>query len=199
MPISELPPLPVPGVRTIELVAGCEPLLQRFFDANPDYFVIVNGEPAAPNEAHEEIHGELPAGWSFSKRWLIGYVDADGALVAMANVVSDLLAPGVWHVGLFMVAASQHGTGLAQTLHRGLESWALANGARWLRLGVVQGNARAERFWQSQGYVETRTREGVAMGKRVNTLRVMVKPLTGGTLPQYLALIERDRPEPHTG
>ena len=199
MTITELPPSPVPGVRTIELVADCAPLLQRFFDANCDYFVIVNGEPTGPTEAHDEIHGELPTGWSFSKRWLIGYVDADGALVAMPNVVSDLLAPGVWHVGLFMVAASQQGTGLAQTLHRGLESWARANGARWLRLGVVQGNARAERFWQSQGFVETRIREDVAMGKRVNTLRVMVKPLLGGALPQYLALIERDRPEPHTG
>ena len=28
-----------------------------------------------------------------------------------------------------------------------------------------------------------------------NTLRVMVKPLTGGTLEQYLALVPRDRPE----
>lgn len=57
MPITELLPSPVPDVRTVELVAGCEPLLQRFFDANPDYFVVVNGEPATPTETHDEIHG----------------------------------------------------------------------------------------------------------------------------------------------
>jgi hypothetical protein len=32
------------------------------------------------------------------------------------------------------------------------------------------------------------------MGKRSNTLRVMYKPLAGGSVAQYLALIERDRP-----
>jgi hypothetical protein len=33
------------------------------------------------------------------------------------------------------------------------------------------------------------------MGQRVNTLRVMAKPLAGGTLEQYTALVIRDRPE----
>ncbi len=33
------------------------------------------------------------------------------------------------------------------------------------------------------------------MGKRLNTIRVMFKPLCGGTVAQYLATVERDRPE----
>jgi GNAT superfamily N-acetyltransferase len=195
MPPTKLPSSPIAILRTIELTSNEEPMLQRFFEANPQYFLAVNGEPAGPNEAHEEIHGELPPGWSFTKKWLIGYVDAQNELVAMANIISDLLAPGVWHIGLFVVATSRHGTGDAQTLHHGLETWALENGAQWLRLGVVQGNARAEHFWESLGYIETRTREGVAMGKLTNTIRVMVKPLDGGSLERYLSLIERDRPE----
>lgn len=46
-----------------------------------------------------------------------------------------------------IVATARHGTGDAQVLNRGLESWAVANGAVWMWLGVVQGNTRAERFW----------------------------------------------------
>jgi GNAT superfamily N-acetyltransferase len=195
MPLTKLPSSPIPNLHTIELTSNEEPMLQRFFDANPQYFLAVNGEPAGPDEAHEEIHGELPPGWSFTKKWLIGYVDAQNELVAMANIISDLLAPGVWHIGLFVVATSRHGIGDAQTLHHGLETWAMENGAQWLRLGVVQGNARAEHFWESLGYIETRTRDDVAMGKLKNTIRVMVKPLDGGSLERYLSLIERDRPE----
>lgn len=195
MPLIKLPSSPIPNLRTIELTSDRESMLQRFFDANSQYFFAVNGEPAGPNEAHEEIHGELPPGWSFTKKWLIGYVDAQSELSAMANIVSDLLATGVWHIGLFVVATPRHGTGDAQAIYCGLEAWAIENGARWLRLGVVQGNARAQRFWESQGYVETRTRDGVAMGKLTNTIRVMVKPLAGGSLEQYLSRIERDRPE----
>jgi GNAT superfamily N-acetyltransferase len=179
----------------LELGAGSEPLLQRFFEENPLYFEAVNGEPAQPAEAHEEIHGALPAGWPYTKKWVIGYANAQGSLVAMANLVSDLLAPTVWHIGTFIVATSRHGSGQAHVLYRTLESWACAQGAQWFRLGVVQGNVRAERFWERQGFLQTRTRAGVSMGKLTNTLRVMFKPLSDGSLAQYLALIERDRPE----
>lgn len=195
MPFTKLPASTIPNLRTIEITSSEEPLLQRFFETNPQYFLAVNGEPAGPNEAHEEIHGELPTGWRFTKKWMVGYVDAQNNLSAMANIISDLLAPHVWHIGLFVVATSRHGTGDAQTIYHGLESWAKASGAQWLRLGVVEGNARAEHFWESLGYMQTRTREGVVMGKLTNSIRVMVKPLAGGSIEQYLALIERDRPE----
>ena len=32
------------------------------------------------------------------------------------------------------------------------------------------------------------------MGQRVNELRVMVKPLDGGQIADYLAMVPRDRP-----
>jgi hypothetical protein len=186
---------PIPGLRTIELTAEQEPLLQRFFEANPDYFLAVHGEPAGTNEAHEEICGPLPVGFSFTKKWVTGYLKTDNSLIAMTTIVSDFLAPGVWHIGLFILATSHHGTGEAQAIYRGLESWAVFNGANWMRLGVVQGHERAEHFWKTLGYFETRTREGVKMGKMINTVRVMFKPLAGGTLEQYLSRVQRDRPE----
>jgi GNAT superfamily N-acetyltransferase len=192
---AELPPSPIVGLRTVELTLEHEPELQHFFEANPQFFVAVTGEPAGPHAAHEEIHGELPIGWSHTKKWLVGYLDKGNSMVAMANLVSDLLAPGVWHIGLLIVATARHGTGEAQLLYRGLEAWAASNGASWLRLGVVQGNGRAERFWERLGFIQTRTRTGVQMGRVTNTLRVMVKPLTGGTLEHYLSLVQRDRPE----
>jgi len=198
MPQTELPASPVAGLRTVELGAGSEPLLQRFFEANPLYFMTTHGEPARPSEAHDEIHDELPSGWAFTKKWVIGYLDARDEVVALANVVTDLLGGDVWHIGTFIVATARHGNGEAQVLHRGLEDWARANGARWLRLGVVQGNDRGERFWERLGYVQTRTRSGVEMGRLTNTLRVMVKPLADNTLEQYLTLLPRDRPE-HAG
>jgi GNAT superfamily N-acetyltransferase len=192
---ARLPASPLTGLRTVQLGADDEPLLQRFFEANPPYFLAVYGEPAGPDAARDEIRDLPPAGWSFTRRWLLGCAAADGELAAVADVVSDLLVPGVWHIGLFIVATSRHGSGDAGVLYRGLESWAASNGARWLRLGVVQGNARAERFWEAQGFVETRTRLRVEMGRRTNTLRVMVKPLPGGTLDAYLALVPRDQRE----
>jgi ribosomal protein S18 acetylase RimI-like enzyme len=103
----------------------------------------------------------------------------------------------VWHIGLFIVATQAFGTGLAAELHDALLDWARAHGARWMRLGVVAGNERAERFWRRRGYVETRVRDGIAMGARVNSVRVMVRPLDGGRVDDYLGLVARDRPGPN--
>jgi predicted GNAT superfamily acetyltransferase len=93
-----------------------------------------------------------------------------------------------------LIATSRYGTGLARPLYDGLERWMVANGAAWLRLGVVAGNTRAERFWASCGFVETRTRTDVPYRKRIQTMRVLYKPLAGGTLEEYRALVPRDRP-----
>ena len=118
-----LPASPIGSLRTLELGPAHETLLQSFFDANPEYFVTVNGEPAGPGEAREEIESELPAGWSFTKRWIIGYADGRGELAAMASVVTDLLATGVWQIGLFIVATARHGNGEARILHQGLQGF----------------------------------------------------------------------------
>ncbi len=183
------------GCEAVELTTEDVPALQAFFEANPLYFESVNGEPARPTEAHEEFHDELPSDFTYSKKFLIGFHDADGAMQGMANIVSNLMARGVWHIGTFIIATARHGNGDARSLHDALVHWCSLQGVKWMRLGVVEGNTRAERFWERCGYIETRKRHGLVMGKRTNTVRVMVKPLAGGTADEYLALVPRDRPD----
>jgi hypothetical protein len=100
---------PLADLRSLELSPGSEALLQRFFEANPLYFLAVSGEPPQPEEAFQEINDELPDGWPYTKKWIIGFANASGELAAMANVVSDLLAKNVWHISTFIVETSRHG------------------------------------------------------------------------------------------
>lgn len=181
--------------RAIELGEGDVALLQQFYESNPEYHRIVSGEDPRPNEAREDFDQEIPDGWPHTRRWIAGFFDEEDSLVGVFDGISDLFAPGIWHVGLFMVATQLHGHGTAQELYGALEAWMRGKGARWTRLGVVAGNARAERFWETSGYVDVRKREGYQIGKQVNTLRVMAKPLAGGSLEEYLAIVARDRPE----
>lgn len=189
-----LPGCSLEGIRVVELLGCDEAELQQFFEQAPAYFIAVNGEPATPTEAREELRGQLPAGWHCSRLCWLGYRDAQGHLVAVVNIAVDLLAAGVWHIGLLLVHTRWHGSGLAQRLHADLEAWAVAKGAQWLRLTVVVGNSRAERFWPRLGYVQVRTREGITMGRQVNRVSIQVKPVGQGTIDGYLALVERDRP-----
>jgi GNAT superfamily N-acetyltransferase len=181
--------------QAVELDPGESGILQAFYDANPEYDLIVAGEPPAADAAHETFEARPPAGWPYERKWVIGFRAEDGELVGMADLLSNLFVDGVWHIGLFIVATGLHGTGAARALYDGLEAWMVERGAQWSRLGVVIGNARAERFWERLGYVDVRRREGLTMGQRVNAIRVMVKPLGDGSLADYLAHVARDRPD----
>jgi GNAT superfamily N-acetyltransferase len=183
------------GHRLRELGADDIDLVQRFFEANPEYFLTVNGEGPGPDEAKNEFADLPPAGMPYRAMWLLGFFEGGGELIGVATIVGDFIRPHVWHIGLFIVASALHGSGVAHVLYRRLERWMVGQGARWLRLGVVKGSVKAERFWLRCGYAQVRERGPVAMGRKSNLLRVMAKPLVGGTIAEYLALVERDRPD----
>lgn len=187
-----------PVLRAHELAETELPALQAFYDANPAYFMAVNGRPAGPDDARLEWEEQPPAHLGFTRRWFMGLRAREQAgepLVGVAVVVSDLCAPQAWHLGLFIIATALHGRGVAGPAYQALEDWARAQGARWMRLGVVRGNARAEAFWTRQGFIELRTREGVDTGGRMNTLSVRLKPLQADVgLDDYLRLVPRDQP-----
>lgn len=191
---ANLPSSPTQDLAVIDLCHDGEIALQEYFEANPLYFIAVHGVAPQPREAHDEIYGELPVGWAYTHKYVFGYQDLNGKLAGMVNVVSDLLAKGVWHLGTFIVATDRHGTGDASTLYSSVEAWCGDCGAKWMRLGVVKGNSRAEAFWRRSGYVEVAKREGTVMGQRVNTIRVMAKPLRSQSIAEYYELVERDRP-----
>lgn len=170
------------------------PLLQALFEANPGYFTTVNGQPPGPNEAQGEFDELPPAHLPYAERWFAGLFDRQGGLQGVLILVTDLAAPGVWHTALFFLAQGVRGTGAAQALHAALEAKARASGAQWLRLGVIAGNHAAERFWAKCGYTEVRTRPLRNPAGTVHTARVLVKPLAGGGIADYLRLVPRDAP-----
>ena len=169
--------------------------LQAFYEANPEYYEVTHGHAPERDAAQQGFDFRPPADMPYTAltTWLIRTRDL-GQVIGEVSVATDLLAPGVTHLGFFMVATARHGTGFAAELHASYEAWALGQGARWLRLGVVAAHHRAHRFWLRQGYVEVCQRDDYVLGDLSHTLRVMVKPLGDNTLEEYFAAVPRDRP-----
>lgn len=171
------------------------PALQALFEANADYFAFSNGMPPGPRAAEEEFDERPPPHLPYTQHWAAGLFAPDGRLDGTLFVVADLAAAGVWHLALLLVDQRQRGRGLAADTVAAFEAWARAGGARWLRLAVIEGNTRAERFWSRCGFQETRTRHFTDAAGRARVSRVLVKPLAGGTLDEYRAQVPRDRPQ----
>lgn len=188
-----MPVFEAAGLQARELVEAELPALQALYDANPGYWQVVNGGPPPPDLARQEFDERPPPHLGWRARGLLGLWDG-AHLAGVVEWVSDLPAPGVWHLGLMLLEDARHGRGQAAAVLAALERLARGDGAAWMRLGVVAGNLRAERFWVRHGFVQARVREGVDTGGRLNTLRVMVKPLAGGTIDDYHRLVPRDQP-----
>lgn len=187
-------PATLADLRVLPLQAADIPTLQAFYAANPLYFEATGGESAQPGDAEADFHARPPPDMTYRQRWLLALCDEHGQWQAVVEVVAGLQLQQAWHIALFMVDARHHGQGLAVQLYNALEAWTLASGAYWLRLGVVVGHTRAERFWLRQGFVEVTQRHAVQMGRRCNSLRVMVKPLRS-SVGAYLQQVPRDRPQ----
>lgn len=171
------------------------PAVQALFEANPSYFIKAGGLPPRPDEAERQFEELPPPHLTFSERWFAGVFDDRGGLRGLLIVTSDLSAPGVWQIALFFLDDRARGTGIAIRLHAALEAWAHARGAQWLRLAVISGNAAAERFWDKVGYTEVRTRPYVNAGGNQVTARILIRPLAGSAIEDYLRLVPRDAPD----
>ena len=172
------------------------PELQAFYEANPDYWHLVHGRAPGADEAASGFDARPPDDMSYTGLpiWVIRD-RTTGRIVGEVSAATDLLAPGVFHLGFFVVETARHGSGFAAEVYAGYEVWAAEKGARWLRLGVVADNPRAEAFWRARGYLEMRRFEGYVLGDRAHQLIVMMKPIGSNTVADYLDAVPRDRPE----
>lgn len=175
------------------------PELQALMESNAAYYLMASGALAAADEARQAFDEMPPAGMPYGAIWHWGLREAStDRLIGYANVVSDFLAPGVWHIGLFMVDGDRHGRGVGRAWHDALVETMHRRGARWIRLGVIDGYALAQFFWAARGYVLCRKRHNVvlqaATGHTVTLCTLVRLPREEG-LPEYLSHVQRDRPE----
>jgi GNAT superfamily N-acetyltransferase len=184
------------AVRVASLDDG--PALGAFCRENPAYDLFLTGQIPDEKEWVDDFLNDLPPaefGWSATHKLIATQLAQPEKVLAIIDVSEDMLANGVGHIGLFQVAQSLHGTGVAHQLYHALESWLAQRGTDVIRLGVLEGNPRGLAFWTRHGYRETRRRVGVAPTGKIHNSMVMFKPLTPLTLEAYHKRVPRDHPD----
>ena len=130
-----------------------ENIVQALCEQSPDYFEIVKNEEPGKDAGHE-ILTDLPVGKNISDKRVFGCFAAEGDLVAVADIIRDWKDKEEWMIGLLLILPGERNKGLGTSFHDFIKEYARANGAKKLRIAVVERNINAIIFWQKLGYQE---------------------------------------------
>jgi len=161
--------------------------LAALYQHNPDYWLSMAGSVPSASMARldlvQSVEGKSPK---------LGIYDAHQVLIGVCFLVRDFLAPHVWHIEFFLISTELRGTGVSHEIFGGLADRIQILGGQWMRLGCVTTDARANRFWNDQGFVDLGIWQGRVLGKTVE-LQLKWKSLAGGTLSDYFQVVPNDR------
>lgn len=164
------------------LKAEDEPALQELCRSCRDYCKMVTGREPRVSDA-KRILIDLPSGKTKEDKFVYGIFKADGQLIGVMDIVRDYHDTGEWTIGLLMIRPDQRDKGFGRRMHAFARNLLIKEGGLILRIGVLEENERAWKFWRELGYVEqefvTRRYEG-----RDHSVVIMKMPVSN-KCPDY--------------
>jgi GNAT superfamily N-acetyltransferase len=145
--------------RQMERLAETDgPAIASLYGECADYWTLVTGRPAG-REAAANLLADRPPVVPLSNKFVLGLRDKNLRLVAIVDALRDYPGPGVWWLGLLLLAPESRGLGLGGRLYAAFESWVAGQGASEVRLCVQVHNIGAHRFWQRLGFVASGSKQ----------------------------------------
>ncbi len=90
------------------------PELQTLCEACPDYFILMDGHTASPDEAWrmmDAVPGDFDT--QIHQKYVIGIRDKDERLIGVLEGVDGYPTTGTFYIGLLLVHPGNRGSGLA--------------------------------------------------------------------------------------
>jgi RimJ/RimL family protein N-acetyltransferase len=151
-------------------------LIEGFYKHSTDFFVLVTGE-APTRETATGLFESLPPHQPKDEAVYIGLFR--DTLVGIVKLDRDYPAEGEWFVSLFLIAAALRNKGLGHKVMHGLEAWLKEQGVKRLSLVVIEENQAALRFWEREGFTQTRVLPPKTLGEKTHVLLECAKDLQG--------------------
>ena len=138
------------GIRPLFRAAGRDvmrlstddaPALQRLLERCDDYYDIVEGRPAGPHAAIEELT-EGPPERMPQDVFGLGIAARPGELAGFIAALRHYRRPNQWYLGLMLLDPAMRGRGLGRAAYLAFEEWVVSEGADPMLLAVVEPNHR---------------------------------------------------------
>lgn len=136
-------------VRRISIID--EKVIAELLSKCHDYFQMVSGRK--PNQEDiSDFFNSLPPNKTLDEKCSLGLYQ-NNKLEGVVDIILGYPEPTIAYLGLLLINPKQRGHGLGKQIHSMLSEWLENNGITTIRLGVLESNHRAIRFWEQIGYV----------------------------------------------
>jgi RimJ/RimL family protein N-acetyltransferase len=152
------------------------PRIQTFYVRCQDFFLFLTGEVPTLG-AVKDLFEPVPPYQPKNAALYLGLFQ--DTLIGVLKLDRDYPNVDEWFVSLLLIEPSKQNKGLGHAVVHGLETWLKAQGVKRLSLVVVEGNQAAQRFWQREGFMQTRALPPKALGKKTHVLLEFAKDLQG--------------------
>ena len=169
LPGQSLPLFTVAGRRVRLLDEPDAPALQRLFDRCGDYFDLLEGRPARPEAALEELRDGPPERVPHDL-FTLGIDGGQGELAGYIGALRHHRRPNQWYLGFLLLDPAWRGRGVGSTAYWAFQHWIATQGAESLLLAVLADNERGRRFWQSLGFGAPRSYPARQIGLKRHVL-----------------------------
>lgn len=147
-------------------------LCERCFD----FSMLIEGR-LPQKHAGREILFDLPPNKELKDKYVFGVYAGNNYLIAVIDLIKDYKVHGEWTMGLMMIDPNNRGNGLGKKLHEYVKTWVYESQGKILKIGVVEENYRAYKFWREIGYMEA-DRVKAKYGNKEHTVIIMSLCLT---------------------
>ncbi len=154
--------------------------LQELCEACSDYHELAEGQPTSKT-AGREIFLDAPKGKNPEDKMILGvYVQKAECkeLIGVIDSLNDFPESGTWFVGLMMLIPSHRKYGIGEKVYKEYIKWANQNGAKKIRIGVLQENDNALKFWKRMGFKVVKKIDNYQSGNKITVVFAMEHKLT---------------------
>lgn len=158
------------------LVSDDESIIQELCERCSDFFMLIEGRLPEKNAGHDILF-DLPPNKELYDKFVYGVFNKNNVLLAVIDIVRNYKCVGEWVLGLLLIDPNERGKGLGQNIHDYVKNLVRENNGNKLRIGVVEENKIALRFWKDIGYSEV-DRVMATYGNKEHNVIIMNLPLS---------------------
>ncbi len=143
--------------------------------SNPDYFELLGGNRPTRDTLMESLRA-LPEKLSYDDK-AFEIIYRDGEPIGIVDILDSYPEKMTAFIGLLLIDGNLQGRGLGKYVYKKIEDKLKANGVKVIKIGVLENNQPAIKFWKMNGFNILDKKTSTVVNQKISSFYLMAKDI----------------------